>query len=69
MAKGSWEPKGYPVRKPTDLKQEIGRIVNPPRTLEVGGRGEAKVFDTEKQKKGHREAGKGPVSDRGKGGR
>lgn len=71
MAKRGWAPGSYPVREPTNTKQEIGRIVNPPRTLKVGGVGEARLFNTEKKpNRGQSNvSGKGPVSDRGKGGR
>lgn len=68
MAQGSWAPKQFPIRKPTDTKQVIGKLVNPPRTQKVGGVGEARVFNTEKQQGGTSKlTGKGPVSDRGRG--
>ena len=35
----SWAPGNYPVRKVTDTKQEVGRVVNPPRALVIGGKG------------------------------
>ncbi len=67
MAKG-WAPGQHPIRKPTDTKQVVGKMVNPPRTLKIGGLGEARLFDTEKTLKGQSKiAAKGPVSDRGKG--
>lgn len=68
MAK--WEPKRFPVRKPTDLMQGVGRIFNPPRTLKLGGEGEAKVFrlDNVMPGVGVVPRGEGPVSDQGKGG-
>lgn len=68
MAKRGWAPGSYPVREPTNTKQEIGRIVNPPRTLNIGGVGEARLFDTEKKVRGSNNVkGKGPVSSRGGG--
>lgn len=70
MAKRDWQPSSYPVRTPTDLKQEIGRMVNPPRTQKIGGVGEAKLIDVHKQQKGTGgPSGIGPVSDRGGRGR
>ena len=30
-------PSDYPIRKPTDVKQTNGRIVNPVRMMEIGG--------------------------------
>jgi len=65
----SWSPASYPIRKPTDTKQEVGRIVNPPRAILVGGAGsQTKLIDTEKGVKGDTMVkGKGPVSDRGRG--
>ena len=66
----SWAPGSHPIRKPTDLKQQVGKIINPPRTLKVGGVGEARLIDTEKKPSGQSKVmAKGPVSDRGKGGR
>ncbi len=68
MAKKGWAPGSFPVREPTNTKQEIGRMVNPPRTLKVGGVGEARLFDTEKKRSGTSNVkGKGPVSSRGGG--
>lgn len=70
MAKRDWQPSNYPVRTPTDLKQEIGRMNNPPRTLKIGGVGEARLIDTAKQQKGTTRTNSiGPVSDRGGRGR
>lgn len=64
----SWSPGSYPVRKVTDTKQESGRIVNPPRALVVGGKGNASLIDTERHGRGASKVNaKGPVSDRGKG--
>lgn len=62
----SWAPGNFPIRKPTDTKQEVGRVVNPPRALVIGGKGQKALFDTEASVKGDTKvAGKGPVSDRG----
>ncbi len=62
----SWAPGNFPIRKVTDTKQEVGRVVNPPRALVVGGRGQRTLIDTEKGVKGDTKVmGKGPVSDRG----
>lgn len=67
MAKG-WAPGQHPIRKPTDTKQVVGKIVNPPRTLKIGGVGEARMFNPEKQQGGTGKVpAKGPVSDRGRG--
>ena len=69
-SKRNWSPSSYPIREPTNTAQEIGRIVNPVRTLKIGGKGEARLLDLEKKQKGT--AGpnaNGPVSDRGKGAR
>ena len=30
-------PGSYPVRKPTDRAQNHGRVINPPRYMQVGG--------------------------------
>ncbi len=66
--KRGWAPASYPVREPTNLKQAIGKMVNPPRTLKVGGKGEARLFDTEKKQAGTSKVmAKGPVSNRGGG--
>jgi len=68
MARRTWEPQGYPVRDPRGTAQQIGRIVNPPRALKIGGRGESTLFNTETSQAGvNRPAAKGPVSDRGRG--
>ena len=32
-----FRPAAYPIRKPTDVKKENGRILNPPRMSEIGG--------------------------------
>lgn len=70
MANRGWAPSKYPVREPTNTKQVIGRMVNPPRTLKVGGVGEARLIDTQKKQAGTSKANNvGPVSDRGRGGR
>jgi hypothetical protein len=72
MAQGkkSWAPASHPVRTPTNTQQEIGRIVNPPRGVKLGGPGEGSLFDSEQKQKGTAGPnGKGPVSDRGRGGR
>jgi hypothetical protein len=70
MAAKGWAPGQHPIRKPTDTKQVVGKIINPPRTLEMGGVGEARIFNTEKKRPGASKVmAKGPVSDRGKGGR
>jgi len=67
MAKG-WGPASYPIRKPTQTQQQVGKIINPPRTLKVGGVGEARLINTEKKQSGTSKVmAKGPVSDRGKG--
>ena len=67
MAKG-WGPGSYPIRKPTDLKTSTGKMENPPRTLKIGGVGEARVVNVTKQMAGTtKRKGAGPVSDRGKG--
>lgn len=66
----NWGPRGGSIRKPTDTKQVSGKIINPPRALVVGGRGDTVLIDTEKNVKGNSKVdAKGPVSDRGKGGR
>ena len=63
-----WGPSSYPIRKPTDTKTSIGKIENPPRTLKIGGVGEAKLLNVEKKQMGTtKRRGDGPVSDRGKG--
>ncbi len=64
----NWAPKSYPIRDPRSGKQTTGRIVNPPRAMKLGGKGEARIWD---QNGGRTEgpSGKGPVSDRGRGGR
>jgi hypothetical protein len=69
--KSSWDPKRYPVRKPTDLRQGVGRVINPPRTQKAGGVGEANLLPLDKTQSKVNIApdGKGPVSDQGKGGR
>lgn len=70
MAKRTWEPQGYPIRDPRDARQQVGRIINPPRAMRLGGKSEMSFWDSEKiQARTNKEAGKGPVSDRGKGGR
>ena len=69
-SKRNWAPSSYPVREPTNTQQEIGRIVNPVRTVKIGGKGEARLLDTTKTQKGTGgPSAIGPVSDRGKGGR
>jgi hypothetical protein len=66
----SWEPRAYPVRDPRSTQQQVGKIVNPPRTMKLGGKGEASLIDTEQKQKGTMgPTGKGPVSDRGGRGR
>lgn len=65
--KRSWEPKSYPIRDPRTTTQQQGRIVNPPRNLKLGGKGEARMLDITKGANGPRAVG--PVSDRGRGGR
>ena len=30
-------PDQFPIRHPTDTKQSLGRMVNPPRMMEMGG--------------------------------
>lgn len=68
MAKRSWEPRSYAVRTPLVTKAIVGRTVNPPRALKIGGRGEATLFSVSPSKENQ-----GPespnlnVSDRGKG--
>lgn len=63
-----WGPRGGAIRKPTDTKQTSGRIINPPRALVIGGRGDSTLIDTEKNVKGNTKVdAKGPVSDRGRG--
>ena len=32
-----FKPKAFPARKPTDVKKQNGRILNPPRMSEIGG--------------------------------
>jgi hypothetical protein len=32
-----FRPKAYPIRKPTEVSKEHGRILNPPRMSEIGG--------------------------------
>jgi hypothetical protein len=34
---GVFAPKSYAIRDPLDKKQNHGRIVNPPRTAQLGG--------------------------------
>lgn len=69
-SKRNWAPGSFPVREPTNTQQEIGRVVNPVRTQKIGGKGEARLLDTEKQQKGTGGPNAiGPVSDRGKGAR
>lgn len=64
----SWEPRSYPVRDPRSTQQQVGRMVNPPRTQKLGGVGEASLINPEQKQKGTSgPTGKGPVSDRGKG--
>lgn len=67
--KSSWDPKRYPFRKPTDLKLQVGRVVNPPRTLKAGGVGEASFLPLSNAQKGTNLVPNsvGPVNDRGKG--
>ena len=68
--KRTWAPQSYPIRDARDVAQEKGKIINPPRTLNMGGVGEAKTFDSTKPVVGTTmQKGAGPVSDRGKGGR
>ena len=68
MAKRSWEPKSYQVRDPRTTKALVGRTVNPPRGLKIGGRGEGTLFSVVPNK-----ANQGPeepnlkVTDRGAG--
>lgn len=67
-SKRSWEPKSYPVRDPRSAQQQVGRIVNPPRAMKLGGKSEHGFFDAEVKQRGTAgPTGKGPVSDRGKG--
>lgn len=66
MAKRTWEPRSYPIRDPRSTHQQVGRVINPPRGLKLGGTGEASILNTEK---GRGVQGVKPVSDRGKGGR
>ncbi len=70
--KSSWDPKRYPIRKPTDTRLTVGRIVNPPRTQKAAGVGEANLLPLDKalNSKVHNAGNaKGPVSDRGRGGK
>lgn len=68
MAKRSWEPKSYQVRDPRTTKALVGRTVNPPRALKIGGRGEGTLFSVMPNK-----SNQGPespdlkVTDRGAG--
>lgn len=68
MARRTWEPAAYPVRTPTDLDQQVGRIANPPRTQRLGGIGEKKVVGLTKLIGDEGPEPVRPVSDRGKGG-
>ena len=67
MARRSWEPASYPVRTPTDLEQQVGRINNPPRTQRLGGVGERKIYPITKLIGDEGPEPIRPVSDRGKG--
>ena len=68
MAKRSWEPKSFQIRDPRSTKSLVGRTVNPPRALKIGGRGEGTLYSVD-----HNKANQGPetpnlkVTDRGKG--
>jgi len=41
MPGGIVAPEIYPIRDPRDKQQLVGRIMNPPRFMEVGGLGNA----------------------------
>lgn len=45
MAKKDWAPSQFPFRDPRSGKQQQGRIVNPVRAVQLGGRGETKIWD------------------------
>lgn len=68
MAKRSWEPKSYQIRDPRSTKSLVGRTVNPPRALKIGGRGEGTLFSVapNKQNQGP-ESPSLNVTDRGNG--
>jgi len=68
MAKRSWEPKSYQVRDPRNTKALVGRMVNPPRALKIGGRGEGQLYSVlpNKQNQGP-ESPTLNVTDRGAG--
>lgn len=69
-SKKSWAPNSYPIRDARNPQQEIGKIINPPRANKLGGVSEMAFWDPEAGQKGTKgPSGKGPVSDRGKGGR
>ena len=67
MARDKWAPQSYPIRMPTTTQQQNGRMVNPPRTVKLGGKGEARLIGMTKLTGDDGPSGKGPVSDRGKG--
>lgn len=58
-----WSPPSYPIRDPRSTQQQVGRIINPPRALKMGGKGEARLLPV----RGDGANAVGPVSDRGKG--
>ena len=68
MAK-TWEPRSYSTRRPADTNQGLGRMVNPPRALKIGGRGEQTLYNVHMSQRGTNMGpnGVGPVSDRGAG--
>lgn len=58
-----WAPPSYPVRDPRSTQQKVGRIINPPRALKLGGKGETRLLPVRAEGAN----AVGPVSDRGKG--
>lgn len=61
-----WAPPSYPIRDPRSTQQKVGRIINPPRALKLGGKGEKTLLSMRPSDSGGGSA-VGPVSDRGKG--
>ncbi len=68
MAKRSWEPKAFQIRDPRTTKSLVGRVVNPPRALKIGGRGENTLYSVEPNRTNQgTESPSLKVTDRGKG--
>lgn len=56
-----YAPDSYPVRDPRSNKKNVGRVVNPPRNVSIGGDGN--MLKVGSPQKGENKLG---VTDRGK---